>query len=223
MEQILRRLAAVGPFFTVTVPAPEQRSGARPLPELYEDGLDAWVAAVGRRLGTRDTRVAASTAQFGLAARLWSVGLGVIALTGQGIDLRAERVLWRPGPTGSPELLLPEPRPRPAEELPDLLGPGNLDALHTRMRSRHRLSRTVLEGNAASGIAGALRVLHVALPEAADGIAPLAARWLDEGRLAGAGELIHEPGLGTAYRRRSCCLYYRIAPGGFCGDCVLRP
>ncbi|MEU7551440.1 (2Fe-2S)-binding protein [Streptomyces sp. NPDC044571] len=25
-----------------------------------------------------------------------------------------------------------------------------------------------------------------------------------------------------AFVRRSCCLYYKVPGGGFCGDCVLR-
>ncbi|MES4829184.1 (2Fe-2S)-binding protein, partial [Streptomyces anthocyanicus] len=32
--------------------------------------------------------------------------------------------------------------------------------------------------------------------------------------LAGAGTLT-----GTSFRRRSCCLYYRVPGGGVCGDC----
>ncbi|MGW5694872.1 (2Fe-2S)-binding protein, partial [Streptomyces asiaticus] len=44
------------------------------------------------------------------------------------------------------------------------------------------------------------------------------------------GEQDHPPlrdagTLGTAplgYRRRTCCLYYRVPGGGLCGDCVLR-
>ncbi|MFD2121439.1 (2Fe-2S)-binding protein [Streptomyces cirratus] len=36
------------------------------------------------------------------------------------------------------------------------------------------------------------------------------------------GTFIHEDGLGVAFTRRSCCLYYRVPGGGLCGDCVLR-
>ena len=35
-----------------------------------------------------------------------------------------------------------------------------------------------------------------------------------------AGEFITFPG-EVAFRRRSCCLYYRVAAGGKCGDCPL--
>ncbi|WP_350325223.1 (2Fe-2S)-binding protein [Streptomyces katrae] len=44
----------------------------------------------------------------------------------------------------------------------------------------------------------------------------------DGGALAGTGSFVHEPGLGVAFVRRSCCLYYRVPGGGLCGDCVLR-
>ncbi|WP_199808608.1 (2Fe-2S)-binding protein, partial [Streptomyces sp. NRRL S-146] len=42
----------------------------------------------------------------------------------------------------------------------------------------------------------------------------LAAELLAHPLLTGAGTLD-----GTAFRRRSCCLYYRVPGGGVCGDC----
>jgi|GEM_PF-1837329 hypothetical protein len=42
---------------------------------------------------------------------------------------------------------------------------------------------------------------------------------LGTGRLRGTGQLT---GTGLAFRRRSCCLYYRLPGGGLCGDCCLR-
>ncbi|WP_234009907.1 (2Fe-2S)-binding protein [Streptomyces sp. SA3_actF] len=32
---------------------------------------------------------------------------------------------------------------------------------------------------------------------------------------------MYDPDLGVAYRRNSCCLYYRTPRGTLCGDCVL--
>ncbi|MGH3614812.1 MAG: (2Fe-2S)-binding protein [Pseudonocardia sp.] len=29
------------------------------------------------------------------------------------------------------------------------------------------------------------------------------------------------PDVAWTFRRRSCCLYYRVRDGGLCGDCVL--
>ncbi|NED81420.1 (2Fe-2S)-binding protein, partial [Streptomyces sp. SID11233] len=35
------------------------------------------------------------------------------------------------------------------------------------------------------------------------------------------GTYLYDPDLGVAYRRNSCCLYYRTPRGTLCGDCVL--
>jgi ferric iron reductase protein FhuF len=35
--------------------------------------------------------------------------------------------------------------------------------------------------------------------------------------MSGTGSL----SVGWGFRRRSCCLYYRVPGGGICGDCVL--
>jgi hypothetical protein len=43
------------------------------------------------------------------------------------------------------------------------------------------------------------------------------------GLLAGTGELRppRPPDRDWSFRRRSCCLYYRVPGGELCGDCVL--
>ena len=48
----------------------------------------------------------------------------------------------------------------------------------------------------------------------------LAAALLARGRLADTGEL-GVTGEGLGFRRRSCCLYYRLPGGALCGDCAL--
>jgi FhuF-like iron-sulfur protein len=40
----------------------------------------------------------------------------------------------------------------------------------------------------------------------------------DTGQFAGADRFA---GAGLSFRRRSCCLYYRVPGGGLCGDCTL--
>ncbi len=98
---------------------------------------------------------------------------------------------------------------------------GNLEVLDAGLRERFGVSPKVLRGNAASGLVGALRVLIDRVP---GGVAvELAGALLAEGgALAGTGTFIHEEGLGVAFVRRSCCLYYQVPGGGLCGDCVLR-
>ncbi|WP_030719375.1 (2Fe-2S)-binding protein [Streptomyces sp. NRRL F-2580] len=220
MDDVLGRLAAVGPFFTVPYGAEPPGPGFRPLTALYGERLGPYVAEVGRRIGSGPGRVAASTAQLGIASRLWSLGLGCAALAGRVPDLAADRVWWRLPDAGSLELWLPEPADLPTETLGESVL-GNLAVLDAGLRERFGVSQKVLRGNAASGLVGALRVLIDRVPGAA--AVELASALLTEGgALAGTGTFIHEEGLGVAFVRRSCCLYYRVPGGGLCGDCVLR-
>ncbi|MEU8777558.1 (2Fe-2S)-binding protein [Streptomyces sp. NPDC048606] len=217
----LARLGAVGGFFTVAYGPREPGPGFRPLDVLYGEELAPWVAEVGRRIGGGPDRVAASTAQFGIAARLWSLGLGCAALADRVPDLAPDRVRWRLPRSGSMELWLPDPgEGLPAEALGDTVL-GNLAVLEARLRADPGVSAKVLRGNAASGLVGALRVLLDRVPGGR--AVALAGELLAEGgALAGTGTFVHEEGLGVAFVRRSCCLYYRVPGGGFCGDCVLR-
>lgn len=220
MDDVLRRLAAVGPFFRVPYGKEPPGPGFRPLTALYGEHLGPYVAEVGRRIGSGPGRVAASTAQFGIASRLWSLGLGCAALAGRVPDLSADRVWWRLPDAGSLELWLPEPAGLPAEALGESVL-GNLTELDARLRERYGVSPKVLRGNAASGLVGALRVLLDRVPGGA--AVELAGALLAEGgALAGTGTFLHEEGLGVAFVRRSCCLYYQVPGGGLCGDCVLR-
>ncbi|GLV83058.1 hypothetical protein Slala03_27470 [Streptomyces lavendulae subsp. lavendulae] len=220
MDDVLRSLAAVGPFFTVAHGERPPGPGFRPLGELYGEHLAPYVAEVGRRIGSGPGRVAASTAQFGIASRLWSLGLGCAALGGPVPDLDPARLWWRLPAAGSLELWLPEPAARPAAALGEIVL-GNLAVLDAALRERYGVSAKVLRGNAASGLVGALRVLLDRVPgEPAVDLA--GALLADGGPLAGTGTFVHEEGLGVAFVRRSCCLYYRVPGGGLCGDCVLR-
>ncbi|CAM5344862.1 (2Fe-2S)-binding protein [Streptomyces avidinii] len=221
MDDVLRRLASVGPFFTVPYGTEPPGPGFRPLTALYGEQLGPYVAEVGRRIGSGPGRVAASTAQFGIASRLWSLALGSAALAGRVPDLSAERVWWRLPDAGSLELWLPEPGPGlPAEELGENVL-ANLAVLDAALRERFGVSAQVLRGNAASGLVGALRVLIDRVPGGV-AVEPAGALLAEDGALAGTGTFIHEDGLGVAFVRRSCCLYYRVPGGGLCGDCVLR-
>ncbi|ARE72954.1 Fe-S oxidoreductase [Streptomyces sp. Sge12] len=221
MDDVLRRLAAVGPFFTVPYGTEPPGPGFRPLTALYGEQLAPYVAEVGRRIGSGPGRVAASTAQFGIVSRLWSLGLGSAALGGRVPDLSADRVWWRMPDAGSLQLWLPEPGPGLlAEELGrNVL--ANLAVLDAALRERYGVSAQVLRGNAASGLVGALRVLIDRVPGGA-AVELAGALLADGGALAGTGTFIHEEGLGVAFERRSCCLYYQVPGGGLCGDCVLR-
>ncbi|GAA3070871.1 hypothetical protein GCM10020254_13330 [Streptomyces goshikiensis] len=90
---------------------------------------------------------------------------------------------------------------------------GNLAVLDAGLRERFGVSAKVLRGNTASGLVGALRVLLDRVPGGP--AVSLAADLLAAGgALGGAGTFLYEEGLGVAFVRRSCCLYYQGARRG---------
>ncbi|MCX5214120.1 (2Fe-2S)-binding protein [Kitasatospora sp. NBC_00240] len=247
------RLAAVGPYFEILT-GTGGPAGLRPLRELYATGPDSVLAAripaVAERLGTAELRVAASILQLGLASRLWSVALGAAALGGTTVDLHPDRVEALLPPQGPLVLRLrqqaghPEPdrghpadRPEPeagartpeppsAARLYRAVVTDNLVPLAAAVRAVAPVSEGLLRGNAASALAGSLRVLYgwaaARRPEAARTARRLADDLLALDALTGTGTLTCAgPAAMPAFRRTSCCLYYRIGPrAGICGDCV---
>ncbi|MFJ6619491.1 (2Fe-2S)-binding protein [Kitasatospora sp. NPDC091335] len=217
------RLAAVGPYFALDTAGDGPPAGFRPLAELYGTGPDAPLATrlrvVAQRLGTGEPRVAASILHLGLAARFWSVGLGSAVLLGTVPTLEQA---WMRIPDQGPLDLWTPPEPAGpaagtlADRLHEAVLLGRLEPLAAAVRAVAPLSPRLLLGNAASALAGTLRVLDGHAPGAARA---LAAELLDRPPLAGSGTLRTGP-RGTAFRRNSCCLYYRVGPGaGLCGDC----
>lgn len=214
-QQILRQTSALGPFFaTVEGPLPD---GFRPLRELA--GAEFWerrINEVGHRLRTEEPRVAASVAQLGLAARLWSVALGTAALAGVVPELGPDRAYWRLPKGGTLELWVPDVRSgEPAETLHAVVVTENLAPIAAAIRSVTPVAERLLWGNAASALAGVLRVLGPAGPAARARAVRLVGELLEWPPLRGGG------GPAGAFRRTTCCLYYRVPGGGLCGDCVL--
>ncbi|WP_433454497.1 (2Fe-2S)-binding protein [Streptomyces sp. CA-142005] len=232
LDPALAALRPLGGFFVLrTVPGPAGATGGPgpgPLPTLAETyervPSDAWavrVAVVADRLRTREPRVAASIAQQGLAARLWSVALGCAVRYGRLPDLDPRLLRWDPLAAAPDDLYLTELRPLPGDAagLAAAVLHGHLEPLAEALSAGHGVAPGLLWGNAGSALAGAARELD---------------RWARaHGRTEPAGraraltdELFAHPLLratgtrtGTAFRRRSCCLYYRVPGGGVCGDC----
>ncbi|MGY5128295.1 (2Fe-2S)-binding protein [Streptomyces nigrescens] len=109
-----------------------------------------------------------------------------------------------------------------SDDVPDALHETvvvrNLLPLGDALRQHSRLSQRVLRGNAAAALIGAVPVLLAHAPDAPHPPLTLATVLLEREPLAGAGAFTASP---LTYRRRSCCLYYRVPGAGFCGDCVL--
>ncbi|AOR30510.1 ferric iron reductase [Streptomyces fodineus] len=233
LDPDLSALRPLGGFFVLrTVPGPPgapapgrlptlAETYARVTPDAHRDALTTRVAVVADRLRTAERRVAASIAQQGLAARLWSAALGCAVRYGQLPDLDPRLLRWDPLASAPDDLYLTGLRPLPgdAATLADTVLHGHLEPLGEALRSRYGSAPGLLWGNAGSALAGAARELD---------------RWARaHGRTDAAdrsraltGELFAHPLLrttgtrtGTTFRRRSCCLYYRVPGGGVCGDC----
>lgn len=227
---MLADVATLGPFFAVATGVSDE-PGWRPLTDLYVDPepLRARIAHVREVLGS-DARVAASITFQGLSARLLSAPLAAAALHGV-VPLLAPDVLrfrvtadepwplWCAEPAGTDAA---DPADS-AAALADLLLARHLAPLAGAVRAQVPLSPRLLWGNVASSVAAAKRLIVEQRPHAADRAAAVAERLLATGPLAGSGELLppRPPDRGWTFRRRSCCLFYRVPGGGLCGDCAL--
>ncbi len=238
---LLGDLAALGPFFAVSA----HPAGAAPVPpwrpvsELTRPSssgpggpLAARIASVrtalagrgGLPVGQVEPRVAASTVHLGLVARLVAPALGA-AVLGHPLDPRPAGLWWRDEAGGPLPLSVPEPaapggaRASPAEEWDQALIGQAVAPLTAQITRLVPVSPQVLWGNVASAVNAAAVQVASQRPGLAAGAYQAAARLLASPWLRGEP---HPPGPG--FRRASCCLFYRLAPGppsAICGDCVL--
>ncbi|MDX3855130.1 (2Fe-2S)-binding protein [Streptomyces sp. AK02-01A] len=219
----LEEVGSVGGFFALRTGTPA--GGQVPLAAVYAGDiapLTARVDTVGARLRAPERRIAASVAQLGFAARLWSIALGCAVLRGAVPDLDPERLYWYPDAASPHDFLLTGLRPLPAtaETVRAVVQYGHLVPLAEALRRDGRVSSRLLWGNAGSALAGAVRELsgwaaRHGRPEAAERAGALAAELFGHPDLSATGATV-----AGAFRRRSCCLYYRCPAGGLCGDCV---
>jgi hypothetical protein len=217
VREALRAAARCGPFFDLAIHDHAPPAGWRPAAELYRDGLPGTIAQAARQLGTSEHRVAASILHQGLAARLWSPVLGSGLLCGVVPDLSALVVdVGPPLRLGVTEISgrLATSAAQLATLSADIVG-GQLTALEAALPGPPPAG--LLRGNSASAMVGALEILSRARPDRAPAAIELARALLGTSYLTGAGTLA---GTGpVTFRRRSCCLYYRLPNGGLCGDC----
>jgi ferric iron reductase protein FhuF len=230
---VLSDVSGLGPFFTVRTDASEGADPSwRPVAELEVDGapLRERIAYVGRALGS-DERVAASIAFQGIAGVLVSPPYAAAVLHAVVPALAPDVLHWRNTAGGPLPLWAAEPAGVRADSAGDAaaalgeLYAQHLPALVAAVRSAVPVAEKVLWGNVASVVAGAKRMLVVERPDAATRAADVAARLLDAGPLTGTGDRLAPtaPDRRWTFRRRSCCLFYRVPGGGYCGDCILAP
>lgn len=200
-------------------------------------------AGGGQAAEAVELRVAASVTHLGLVARVLSPHLAAALLYGWAPDrprlaeLRWQPVLGRPFPLSLPRAAASPPHdgkaphtgqgtasPAGQATLADALAAGLLAgpvAELARPFGAMGVSPHILRGNTASAVNGAAAMAATADPALAARARALAALLLERPPLRGAAG--HTA--AGAFRRRSCCLIYRAAPGGagaLCGDCVLR-
>lgn len=216
VREALLAAAQAGPYFQLHLLGAALAPGWLPVAQLGPAGLTTLTDDTARQLGTAEARVAASILHAGLAARLWSPVLACGLLDGVVPDLSSLMITTRPpvqlGVTSMTGWVAAAPE-QLAELSAGVVGP-QLAALE--MALPVPLAAGLLRGNSASAMAGALGVLVSANPALAEPAAELARALLLTPALADAGALA---ATGLAFRRRSCCLYYRVPGGGLCGDC----
>ena len=231
--RLLADLAALGPYFAVDVhrPGSPVRPPWQPLGELTgsPDALVGRIGEVRERLAAAagcpatavEFRVAASIAQLGLCARLLSPALGAAA-AGRALPVDVRQARWVPALGGPFRLSLPDTvledsaAAGPAATTELLAGPI---AQIIRAVRAMAVSPRVLWGNVASAVNGAATMIAAAKPELAGAAAEAAAAMLSYPALA----RTYQGRPLTGFRRRNCCLIYRLSPAAsaYCGDCVL--
>jgi iron complex transport system ATP-binding protein len=202
-------LLELGPYFALPVDR-----GARPVQDLYRNTDGALTNLIARhagRLRTTEQRVAASILFQEFAARIWSPVLGALALSLRPPDLSTNRLRWRENPFG---LCVTEHEDTDAE--PGILIGEHLMPMVNAINDTMGVAKGLLWGNATSALMGTLTVLRLNGRKLDMRIVH---ELLEREPLRGTGAL--GEGDPPSFRRRSCCLYYRVPGGGLCGDCCL--
>jgi hypothetical protein len=250
----LAELAALGPYFGIEIhpvgeplSPPWQPLGALTGTLTPPGALATRIGEIRERLAAAagcaaddvEFRVAASVTQLGLCARLLSPVLGAAA-AGWALPVDTARARWVPALGGPFRLSLPETAagaasatPIPGRTMPGTSVPGAGTAAClallagpvtqiTRAVEAMAVSPRVLWGNVASAVSGATAMIAKARPDLAAPVSAAATAMLRYPALTGT----YEGSPGAGFRRRNCCLIYRLSPPGtasYCGDCVLGP
>lgn len=168
-------------------------------------------------------RMAASSFQLGVAARLLSPVIGGALCCGAVPILDHESLRWTPAQGHAPQFAVADPSWQavdPATSAQVILASvvPVLTELGARLNSLVTLSPRITLGNLTSAANGAVTVLALSRPQLEASGRTLVRALLTSGPLHGTGSFVE--GL---FRRQSCCLYYQAPRSGLCGDCVLRP
>jgi ferric iron reductase protein FhuF len=235
----LREAAALGPFFTMALPG-EAASTVEwhPFRQLGEPTgvalLSDQISRLGAFLATDEERAVASILHLGTASAICAPLLATAALAATIPALPAEhlrfgfegngpiRLALSRLPPGTPPALLPAL----ADGLIEVALDGLLSSFTEALTAAVAVPPNTLRGNVFSALAAAARLITPAAAGArARALVDLVARrYLP---LQDAGTLdwraVDAPDPQAYFRRRNCCLFYRVPGGGICGDCLLTP
>lgn len=209
----LAQIAGYGGFFAIAHSGEER--GWRPIEEYYAEGYADLIVATAHRYRTTDLRASASLVQMSHASRLWSPTLAFVLAHRVMPDLSG---LQRAADSAALRLPAPEGWRLPADQVGTLyrvVVEHHLEAFADGLRVK--IAPRLLYGNIASALVAATRALYSIRPELRNEATRLARSLLETGKLVGTGTVKHN----LAFRRHSCCLYYRVSEGAKCGDCGL--
>jgi hypothetical protein len=168
-------------------------------------------------------RMAASSFQLNVVARLISPAVGAAAAFGMVPLLTPTSVRWQTtahhcpqfGTTGLDWVRAPTPS-RAAEVISASIVATVVGPLNEALRSAVSLSTRVSWGNTISAANGAVTVMSMSRPDLEPAGRALVRALLDTGSLTDTGHFA-----GGQFVRRSCCLFYQAPRSGLCQDCVL--
>jgi hypothetical protein len=228
---LLAHTADLGEYFAVPNTGDHGGPAWHPLSSLLDETVirdlvdrtrRAITAAMKCDLNEISIRLAASSFQLGIAARILSPLMGA-AICHSAIPLfNRESIRWR---SADHSTLFA------ADELGIVTVAGAAEAarviaesalteifipLNELLSSAVSLSPKISWGNVSSAANGAVTVLSMARPDREPAGRALVQALLDTRLLYGTGTF----DAGT-FARRSCCLFYEAPRSGFCGDCVL--
>ena len=232
LEVALLEAGSLGGFFELDLRP--KGGGWTPLATLVIDpsAAHARIGRIRADLATRagvpveavEPRVAASLMQLGLAARVASPAVASLLTSGWVPHLTPDRLFWQdrlhnPVPLALDDLVgrRVSDAPAGARALLESVVEPVLVPLGESTRSAVAVSDRVLRGNIVSALAAAATMTARARPEVSARAQELLTHIVGLPGLDGLGSL----GEHEQFRRRTCCLYYRLPGGGLCEDCVL--
>jgi hypothetical protein len=233
---LLAHTARLGEYFAL--PGAGDRGGPRwhPLPSLLDEATirdlvdrtrQAITTAMKCDLNEVSVRLAASSFQVGIAARILSPLMGAAICYSAVPILNRESLRWRSA--GHAALFAADEigfdeigfvRVTDPAEAARVIAESALSEifipLNEILASAVSLSPKISWGNVASAANGAVTVLSMARPDLERAGRTLVQALLDTPLLSGTGTFD-----AGAFARRSCCLFYQAPRSGLCGDCVL--